>query len=285
MPRAASDRCALGTLQTPRWTSFIAGPGIREHRDPGTGAPNATQVADLCRSPGVSSRNDYAPHVVRSRSWSVDDACVPDPQGEHHDNPPDTPPPRTRGHPCHWSGRRTHAQHVGAQRVGIPGASRRFADHQGTTDHAKPTIVFVHGAFADSSGWNSVTGRLLADGYPVLAFSNPLRGPQSGRRVPARVPRTVTGRSCSSATPTAVPSSPTGHWQRQRQVSGLRRRLRPDEDESVRTPTTSATATLTSPSTWCSGPSRCAGGDADAYIDPAFFPELFAQDLSRPPPR
>jgi len=42
---------------------------------------------------------------------------------------------------------------------------------------AKPTVVFVHGAFADSSGWNSVAGRLIEDGYPVLAFSNPLRGP------------------------------------------------------------------------------------------------------------
>ena len=42
---------------------------------------------------------------------------------------------------------------------------------------AKPTIVLVHGAFADSSGWNTVAGRLLGDGYPVIAFSNPLRGP------------------------------------------------------------------------------------------------------------
>ena len=44
---------------------------------------------------------------------------------------------------------------------------------------AKPTIVLVHGAFADSSGWNAVTQRLLDAGYPVLAFSNPLRGPIS----------------------------------------------------------------------------------------------------------
>ena len=42
---------------------------------------------------------------------------------------------------------------------------------------AKPTIVLVHGAFADSSGWNDVAGRLIRDGYPVIAFSNPLRGP------------------------------------------------------------------------------------------------------------
>ena len=27
--------------------------------------------------------------------------------------------------------------------------------------HAKPTIVLVHGAFADSSGWNDVAARLI----------------------------------------------------------------------------------------------------------------------------
>ncbi|TIC84876.1 alpha/beta hydrolase [Nocardioides sp. GY 10113] len=42
---------------------------------------------------------------------------------------------------------------------------------------AKPTVVLVHGAFADSSGWSRVAGRLLEAGYPVLAFSNPLRNP------------------------------------------------------------------------------------------------------------
>ena len=44
---------------------------------------------------------------------------------------------------------------------------------------AKPTIVLVHGAFADSSGWEGVTRILLAEGYPVVAASNPLRGVQS----------------------------------------------------------------------------------------------------------
>jgi pimeloyl-ACP methyl ester carboxylesterase len=40
----------------------------------------------------------------------------------------------------------------------------------------KPTVVFVHGAFADSSGWDGVMQRLRKDGYPVRAASNPLRG-------------------------------------------------------------------------------------------------------------
>ncbi|WP_081963168.1 alpha/beta fold hydrolase [Pseudomonas sp. ML96] len=42
----------------------------------------------------------------------------------------------------------------------------------GTT---KPTIVLVHGAFADSSSWNGVTQILESDGYTVIAAANPLR--------------------------------------------------------------------------------------------------------------
>lgn len=40
-----------------------------------------------------------------------------------------------------------------------------------------PTIVLVHGAFADSTGWNDVAADLTAQGYPVETFDNPLRGP------------------------------------------------------------------------------------------------------------
>ncbi len=39
----------------------------------------------------------------------------------------------------------------------------------------KPTIVLVHGAFADASSWNSVIADLTRDGYPVVAVANPLR--------------------------------------------------------------------------------------------------------------
>ncbi|MET0899059.1 MAG: alpha/beta hydrolase [Mycobacterium sp.] len=40
----------------------------------------------------------------------------------------------------------------------------------------RPTVVLVHGAFADSSSWNGVVKSLEADGYPVIAVANPLRG-------------------------------------------------------------------------------------------------------------
>ena len=44
------------------------------------------------------------------------------------------------------------------------------------TDTTKPTVVLVHGAFADSSSWNGVIEQLTRDGYPVIAAANPLRG-------------------------------------------------------------------------------------------------------------
>src|SRR6185437_12703191 len=39
-----------------------------------------------------------------------------------------------------------------------------------------PTIVLVHGAFADASSWRPVFDRLDGDGHTVLAPPNPLRG-------------------------------------------------------------------------------------------------------------
>src|ERR1700737_3099132 len=40
----------------------------------------------------------------------------------------------------------------------------------------EPTIVLVHGAFADASSWNGVVERLLLGGHHVVAPANPLRG-------------------------------------------------------------------------------------------------------------
>jgi pimeloyl-ACP methyl ester carboxylesterase len=39
----------------------------------------------------------------------------------------------------------------------------------------KPTVILVHGAFADSASWNGVIAQLQGKGYPVVAAANPLR--------------------------------------------------------------------------------------------------------------
>jgi pimeloyl-ACP methyl ester carboxylesterase len=46
-------------------------------------------------------------------------------------------------------------------------------------NNAKPTIVIVHGAFADASSWNDVIEGLQQQGYDVVAPPNPLRGVRS----------------------------------------------------------------------------------------------------------
>jgi pimeloyl-ACP methyl ester carboxylesterase len=44
----------------------------------------------------------------------------------------------------------------------------------GPGDGSKPTIVLVHGAFADGSSWSKVIPILDSDGYAVIAVQNPL---------------------------------------------------------------------------------------------------------------
>ena len=44
------------------------------------------------------------------------------------------------------------------------------------TNAPKPTIVLVHGAWADNSSWNAVVEQLQALGYTVDTAPNPLRG-------------------------------------------------------------------------------------------------------------
>ena len=58
---------------------------------------------------------------------------------------------------------------IGAAAIALPAAS--FAKDAA----AKPTIVLVHGAFADSSSWDGVATKLIADGYHVIGAANPLR--------------------------------------------------------------------------------------------------------------
>ena len=47
---------------------------------------------------------------------------------------------------------------------------------EGQSTGTGPTVALVHGAFADSAGWNDVVSQLLTAGVPVRAVSNPLRG-------------------------------------------------------------------------------------------------------------
>ncbi len=55
------------------------------------------------------------------------------------------------------------------------------------------TVALVHGAFADSSGWNGVIERLQEDDIPVQALVNPLRGVASDSAYVASAIRQIPG--------------------------------------------------------------------------------------------
>jgi pimeloyl-ACP methyl ester carboxylesterase len=81
---------------------------------------------------------------------------------------------------------------VGAFAVSGSSASAEPAA-QDSKSHPKPTVVLVHGAFADASSWNGVVERLQRRGYPVLAPANPLRNLESDQAYVSAVLKSVTG--------------------------------------------------------------------------------------------
>ena len=69
--------------------------------------------------------------------------------------------------------------------TGPTGASGPAAGH--------PTVVLVHGAFAESASWNGVVHELEKDGYRVVAAGNPLRGVRSDADHVASLLRSIPG--------------------------------------------------------------------------------------------
>ncbi|WP_245194654.1 alpha/beta fold hydrolase [Kitasatospora phosalacinea] len=65
----------------------------------------------------------------------------------------------------------------------VGGAASASTPPHSVTVGARPTIVLEHGAFADASSWDDVIKQLRADGYPVVAPADPLRGPASDAAV------------------------------------------------------------------------------------------------------
>lgn len=64
---------------------------------------------------------------------------------------------------------------LAAASVVVPGTAAASTAHW-TPGKAKPTVVLVHGAWADGSSWNGVVTRLQRLGYTTVVLANPLRG-------------------------------------------------------------------------------------------------------------
>lgn len=155
--------------------------------------------------------------------------------------------------------------------------------------NSTPTIVLVHGAWADSSCWNEVTTRLQKDGYTVWAVPNPLRGLSSDAAYVASILNTITGPIilvAHSYGGAVITNAATGNPNVKALVyiDGFA----PDEDETgfqilgmPPPPGASPSCVLSDPSTlFNTVPYPGAqNGDVDLYIKPEAFASCFANDL------
>ncbi|WP_197025965.1 alpha/beta hydrolase [Nocardioides sp. URHA0020] len=142
--------------------------------------------------------------------------------------------------------------------------------------------MLVHGAFADASGWNGVTARLQAGGYPVLAWSNPMRDLTSDSAALTTFLSTVTGPIVlvGHSYGGAVITQMTGNSHIKALVYVTGYALAKDENVFAASALGGAQSTLGEHLVF--RPIPGAGPEnADAYVDPAYFHHLVAGDLSK----
>ena len=150
----------------------------------------------------------------------------------------------------------------------------------------KPSIVLVHGAWADGSSWGGVIQRLQEQGYTVYAPANPLRGLTSDSAYIANFlhsisgPIILVGHSYGGAVITnAVTGNPN--------VKALVYidAFAPDQGESLASLSSVPPPPGQSPSCLSGDPTQVfnfvplTGGDVDLYVKPSLFPSCFANDL------
>jgi pimeloyl-ACP methyl ester carboxylesterase len=154
-----------------------------------------------------------------------------------------------------------------------------------TPARAKPTIVLVHGAWADSSSWAPVTAILQHDGYTVLVAPNALRGLSTDAGYLTSFiaqqttgPVVLVGHSYGGAVVTnSATSDPT--------VKALVYvdAFMPAQGESLESIIGGSTSALNvaDPTTVfnINGYPKAPVGDADVYLKPSTFSADFAQDL------
>lgn len=149
------------------------------------------------------------------------------------------------------------------------------------TPTAPATVVLVHGAFADASGWAGVITRLQAAGIPVIAPANPLRGVSADAAYIASVadqvggPVLLVGHSyggCVITVAGAWAANPLGLVY----VNGFA----PDEGETLldlATTYQSPVGAALRPAEYPTGPDTPPGHEL--YIDQAMFHDVFCADL------
>jgi pimeloyl-ACP methyl ester carboxylesterase len=150
---------------------------------------------------------------------------------------------------------------------------------QAGTSAAKPTVVLVHGAFADSSSWSSEIQFLQAKGYPVIAVANPLRDVASDSAYLLSVLKTISGPIVLVGHSYAgFPISAAAAADSQVKALVYVAAYIPDQGESP------ADLTYKFPGSLLQGSNlvtRTEPGGTDIYINPADFGQVYAGGLSQ----
>ncbi|WP_127504708.1 alpha/beta fold hydrolase [Actinoplanes solisilvae] len=142
----------------------------------------------------------------------------------------------------------------------------------------KPTVVLVHGAYAESSSWNGVLEPLTTAGHRVIAFATPLRGVASDAALLSDLIRTLdgpvvlVGHSYGGAVLTNTSDAAAGRVIAAVYVAGFA--LDAGEscaDASALAPGSTLAETLV--------PVPLAAGGSDTYIAPEKYHHQFAADL------
>lgn len=148
----------------------------------------------------------------------------------------------------------------------------------------KPTVVLVHGAFADSSSWNGVILILERDGYKVIAAPNPLRGVRSDADVVSDVvkrvagPVVLVGHSYGGSV-----ISEAGEGRPNVKALVFVAAFAPDEGETALGLTGKFPGSTLGPT--LAPPVNLTGGGKDLYIVQAKFHDQFAADVPAPAAR
>ncbi|MFD7293662.1 alpha/beta fold hydrolase [Streptomyces sp. NPDC059897] len=154
----------------------------------------------------------------------------------------------------------------------------------GKGNGGRPTVVLVHGVFADASGWNAVTSRLLRAGFPVIAPANPLRDLASDAAYVRSVIDTIPGPMIlvgHSYGGEVITNAGRGHDRVKALVYVAA--FAPDEGENALGLASKFPGSRLEPAL-VPRPYPIPGATEpglDGYIDPAKFHDVFAQDLPR----
>jgi len=155
-----------------------------------------------------------------------------------------------------------------------------------TVSATKPSIVLVHGAWADGSSWSRVIALLQDKGYTVYAPANPLRGLASDSAYIADFlhiitgPIVLVGHSYGGA---VITNAATGNPNVKALV--FVDAFAPDQGESLGQLSSIPPPPGLSPSCLAGDPTQVfnfvplSSGGIDTYVKQSLFPSCFANDL------